>query len=461
MINKKSFLILTLLFSLWLVLVFNMPENLNFDYKCLYVVLLLAYLLFLSLILIVLIKKVYIFEPIIVVITLYLFIFFIRPCYDIIINGGIFSSSGTAIYEGGIKATILVVIGTGCMLLGYYSKSNIGPLASSEKFTKTICNQNKVTNLALLIWVTCLLLSMIYFVGSGFSIKYVLSAGMSGGLSETIDTGNLAFFSIFKSCLITSGLYILLFTENKLLKITTFFIGLMIFISMGGRALTLVFILTPIVYYYCSNNKRIHVSTLILGIITLVLLCVIMEATRTDIRSGNGFEMPTMNIELIMSPFDHELTTYKAFYGLVNAIPGKGQYCFGKGIFLYTLVMMIPRGIWPGKPSPPIYDVIRVSMDEVAVSGGAVYPNIGEFYAEFGIIGVMILMYVFGKYLKHLNNLRVYGERNSHALVLYSAEFSLLLQITIRGYTPSNFYQVLLTAVPVLLISNLVRGKNG
>ena len=447
--------------GMWLVLFINMPVNLSGGYKSLYITILIGYLVYTCLVAVVLSRNAYIFEPIVMVLILYYFIFFIRPCYDIIINGGIRSSSGTEIYQGGIKATVLVLIGTGCMLIGYYHSNRTGFLASSENITSTIMNRQTVLSFAIIIWGVSMLFSMVYFLGSGFSISYVLSAGMSGNTAEAIDTGSLAIFSVFKSCLITSGLYITLFSRSRILKFGTFFIGLMVFISMGGRALTLVYIMTPIVYYYCSHKKGVSIPVLVLAAVAGVLLCVVMEATRTGIRAGNGFELPELTVELIMSPFDHELTTYKAFYGLVNALPEKAPYCFGRGIFLYTIVMMVPRGLWPGKPTPPIYDVIRVSMDQIAVAGGAVYPNIGEFYAEFGVIGVIVLMFVFGRYLRHLDNLRVCGNARSHALILYAAEYTLLLQVTIRGYTPSNFYQVLLAAIPVLVISNIAGKNNG
>ena len=404
-------------------------------------------------------KGLYIFEPITIVYVLYLLIFFVRPFKDLI-NQDMVTQEGTDISAGCIKGNILLILGLLSLLIGYYSNSKEKSIFRSSKYTKPISPSlyRSVYNIAIKIWCVSFILTMVYFLGSGFSFIYVISLGANGDATLSGDSA-LLIFSIFKSCLITSWLYIFIFGKNKLVKLLTFCLGLVVFIGMGGRSLTITYLAVPVVYYYISRMKRPKLSAILVMIVLGLFLCVVMQTSRTGIRTGEGLSIAKITSESVESVFYHELTTYKAYYAVVDALPERMGYCYGRGIFWYTLIMMIPRALWPGKPNPPIYEVIGVSMDEAAVQGGAVYPNIGEFYVEFGPVGVVVFMFLFGYLLKHVNILRRCCPAKSNGLILYSGIFSILLQVIIRGYTPSNFYQVLLVMAPALIISNYCKKR--
>ena len=75
----------------------------------------------------------------------------------------------------------------------------------------------------------------------------------------------------------------------------------------------------------------------------------------------------------------------------------------------------------------------------------------------FGVLGVIIGMYLFGYGAKCLRNL-VYGDREhvykpveKDAMILYSIMFPLLFQWTARGNFSGNFYMTVFACLPFII----------
>lgn len=392
-------------------------------------------------------KDVYLFEPIFLSLVLYFGIFYLQPLLDIRDGSIVFA-------DGGIKATVLFSIGLLVYTFGYYI--NYGRSTRLVRIPGFVLNISdsagiKISFYAVCIWIVSFFACMIYFLGSGYSLSYVLSIGLTGEANIKETSGLMIFFTL-KSCMTASWLYIMLFGKSKFIKISTFIISALLLMSLGGRTSLFEYMLAPVFYHYAKNGKRPSARVMTCFFAVGFVLAVIIQQIRYGVRLGTGFIMPEFTVDTLLSPFKHELGIYHSFYAVVKTIPSKHSYLYGSGIFVYTLIMLIPRGIWPGKPNPPIYEVIGTSMGQLYVDGGAVYPNIGEYYVEFGIIGIVLFMFIFGVFLRRINALRQYGGERSHAMVLYSALAPLVIQLVSRGYTPSNFTQLLLTAFPVFLI---------
>lgn len=113
-----------------------------------------------------------------------------------------------------------------------------------------------------------------------------------------------------------------------------------------------------------------------------------LQIARVSIARGRDFrasvEEQLFSLETYMSVFESDFSTYKVFYGIVEAIPQKMDYLLGEGLFGYTLALVVPRALWPGKPDAPERAVVYAAMGQGAVDAGNAYPNIGTFYSEFG-----------------------------------------------------------------------------
>lgn len=114
--------------------------------------------------------------------------------------------------------------------------------------------------------------------------------------------------------------------------------------------------------------------------------------------------------------------------------------------------MMIPRALWRGKPYPPTHEVATAAMNSVAAKSGMAFPNIGEFYFEFGAIGVVVCMFVFGILCAKLKRM-LEKANNLESMIIYSVTFLSLVQIIGRGYIPSNFYLLIFLNLPMFLLN--------
>jgi oligosaccharide repeat unit polymerase len=122
---------------------------------------------------------------------------------------------------------------------------------------------------------------------------------------------------------------------------------------------------------------------------------------------------------------------------------------------MYTFIMPIPRILFEGKPNSIMPEVLIASTNRLIASTGAAWPNIGEYYHEFGIVGCIIFMCLFGYVCSFLKKLYI-QPKWVHSLIAYSIIFPLLIQIVIRGYTAAVFYIVLFLLMPITIIKKLV-----
>ena len=155
-----------------------------------------------------------------------------------------------------------------------------------------------------------------------------------------------------------------------------------------------------------------------------------------------------MIFEAIWGNFD----IYKTYYGVVSRIPSQMDYTLGQQMILYTLAIFVPRAIWPNKPQPIIRQVIAVSVNNYAAVAGSAYPALGEWYHEFGVLGCVVIAFISGRLLKRLWNLS--NENSIISLMLFSIVLPSLLQVCIRGYTPTNFWMILTMVLPLFVIKS-------
>ena len=107
-----------------------------------------------------------------------------------------------------------------------------------------------------------------------------------------------------------------------------------------------------------------------------------MTTFRVAIRSGVGIDTSIINGDMIKDSFDSafwdNLRIYKNVYGMVPVIPSQYDYVWGRQIVIGTIVMMIPRALWPGKISSYGGEGLTTLIGPNIASGQA-YPALGEY----------------------------------------------------------------------------------
>lgn len=425
------------------------PANLSNDlYQCYYVLVsqLIVYLLIW--IILFALTKVDILEPIVLVTSIHLLLFVITPIISLYRNDILWFNKN--VWGGCVKGTLLSTLAYIFFILGYY----FGKTKRIQYKQKNIKNWKRIYNISLIIWLFCFICNMVYILSSGINITYVLTLGSSG--STTIgETSNsiLGFIGMISYGMISSYLYIFYYSNSKILKGILFYLMFATYLIRGFRFIIVAIIVAPLIFMYIKEKKR---PSFILIIAVLLLLSIsvgFIGGIRDDMRAGNGIGNSInsiMQFEYITSVIIDNFSIFKTYYGIVQNIPSIMDYTFGKLMFMYTLIMFIPRVIWPSKPNPISQKINEIAVNKYASKAGTAYPYLGEYYHEFGVVGIMFFSYLFGKICSWLK-IKMY-EINIHSIILYSSICPLLLQIMIRGYTPSNFYLIIFSVLPIFIL---------
>lgn len=307
------------------------------------------------------------------------------------------------------------------------------------------------------IWMFAFLSSVILIVTSGQNLKYMLTLKLSDSAnSNELTRSSFQFLGVFAYMMVPSFLYILHFGKSKVFKIIVFYLMVMSFLIRGFRFILVAVIIAPVVMVYLIKRKRPKLSQLVILFIILLLMIGFVGFIRNGIRTGEGISSG-FNTDEIEKAFFGNFEIFKTYYGIMKHIPKDLSYTYGQQIFLYTLIMFIPRALWPSKPEPVTRSVITTSISAYANMAGTAYPYIGEYYHEFGVAGVIAGCFILGILLKKLS---VYIFRiDIHSIILFSSVYPLILQVLIRGYMPSNFYMILFVVLPVFLLKYIDKTK--
>lgn len=407
------------------------------------------------------------FEPIVTISFFYIMLYFITPIYDLVSEQYLWY--GYNLYEYGVKSSLIALLGYLVFYFLYYSprrkKTKIGGDKKIKINSKCILDsKSKVILFILLMYIMCFLANVFYLIKSnGNGLMYILSLGILGkGGTSSVLNAPIGFISMLSYSLPTCTLLYWEFGENKLLKIILFIPMLLLQIARGFRFFVIQIAITFFAYYYLKERKRPSIKTIFsLGILLLIPI-LLMTLFRNSIRDGVGVNLSIVDMNLIFKGFDamfwENLRIYKNFYGMVAVIPEKFPYVYFRQIIVGTMIMFIPRIIWPGKIS--MYGgeglVTIIGSD---IGSGQAYPNLGEFYYAFGVWGVVFFM---GFYSLWMKNLKVkYMNINSTGLdiIIFSVLLGTNLQLIIRGYTPSNFWYIIFAVLPVYVIRYLISRK--
>ena len=396
-------------------------------------------------------RPISLFEPYTMVTLVYVLVYHIAPVFQ-------FSAGNTARYgidamPQTVEAVILVVVGHVFFTLAY---GFVGKRKSGDSLPSVYrepADKRKLAKIAYVIFAACYILAIYYQLGRGVSLTYILTSGFAGEQSDAVGESSLMFLSYFRYACVGAWAVAFAYGHNKAAKTITFVLLLGIVFFSGTRAAVLVPILVPVVIHYVQKGKVPSLVALGIAVGLLVLLFAVMQVTRGGVAAGAGFDIGGSSLDDLFSPFYAEIDDFKVFYSILNVVPEHFGFLYGSQMILYSLILLIPRAIWPGKPLPQIYDIVGATYGNQAVINGVAYPNLGEYYVEFGVVGIIVCMFILGLFCRYARNLYVKRQGLSLSLVLYSLVYGALFQIIIRGYMPQNFTMMLFLLAPVILIA--------
>ena len=422
-------------------------------YKMNYALLLLSYFLLGGIVVLVdMNKRVSLFDPFVIISFLYLNMFLIYPLYDYsrlnLLKAGVDTTAGCA------KGTLIFVLAFLSFFVGYM----LTPL-SKKKIT--FFQNLESLSPKLILWVTCLVwlvafLGSIYaLVAKGFSLNYLLSFGTINIYEPavSIENSKFLFLLMLGPTLVVSWLLIMVYSRTWMVRILFTLPTVSYLFMRNGRWIAFVALLAPTVYYYLKKHKTPSLTKIVTcGTICLFVFSM-MQVTRGSLYSQKNImavvEDNILSLDTYMQTFESDFSTYKTYYGIVQSFPRYHSFLLGKGIFAYTVTLIIPRALWKNKPDAPEHEVVRIALNEQAVMGGVAYPNIGAFYVEFGIIGCIAFMLLFGFLMSRARIL--YMQNSKIALVLYACLYPFCFQLVARSPS-SAVYLILFALIPVFVL---------
>ena len=367
---------------------------------------------------------------------------------------------GLDLWGGCIKGTCLSTLCYMCVLFSYY-RSGWHWVDTDVDINEgdNIVNENVCLYLNILIWLITFGASVFLFLRSGLSLSYMLTLGANGSFDIEGSSSGLEFLSTIAYGMIPAYLYIFSLSRSRFIKIITFYLMAISFMARGFRFILVAVMISPFILVYLRKQKRPKLWQIFTIGLVLLLMIGFVGNVRNDIRSGNGisgFSSQTMSVDIILDMVLDNFSIVKTFYGIVEKIPTSLGYTLGNQMILYSCIMLIPRLIWPQKPQPATRSVISTAISPYASSAGTAYPYVGEYYHEFGVLGVVVFGFILGKMLAYLK--RFMYKTDIHSQIMYASLFPLILQILIRGYTPSNVYLVIFVALPIIISKHMTLG---
>lgn len=400
-----------------------------------------------------------ILEPIVLFTVIHILLFEITPLVCLHIER--ISFFGTYVWGGCVKGTYISTLGYLVLTFSYFGGSKREKKCVERIEIESIQNVKDCLMFNYIIWLIAFTCNMIVILGYGLNFRYVLTGGRTIIDVEEGTKSNFGFLVIIAYAMIPSFLYIFEYGRSKIAKFVLFYLMFMSFYVRGFRFIMIAVIMAPLVLCALKKNKRPGLFLIVLIFVGLTIFSGYMQFARMAIRSGIGGRISlntVFNFENIATMLIDNFEIVKTYYAIVEHIPRDIFYLLGAEMIFYTLILFVPRFIWSGKPQPPIYQIISHTVNSSSREAGTSYPYLGEYYFEFGVIGVCVLMFVMGKVMKKLQT--IMWERNFHALALYSCIYPLILQVLIRGYTPTNFYMILAVIMPIVLSKRISKQSN-
>lgn len=406
---------------------------------------------------------IYMFEPFTIITLVMVLVYFVAPVFQF--AAGSTSRYGVEVSQYCPSATGLVMLGYLTFFVAYEFPINDDGAGQRSRgiayFGLESLDVRRFVMWAWIIWLSAYALNLFYYVGRGFDLTYVVLGGLMGteDNSQLVDS-SVGFLLYMKFILIGSWMMIYAYGENKFAKAVTYILVVMCMFLGGGRMTLLIALLAPIVFYYARLRSSPRFSRVLLVLAGFVALFAFMQVARVGLRAGAGIDLEGMSLDEIFNPFYAEIDDFKSFYALLGTVPEKHDYLYGSQMVLYSVVLLIPRAIFPAKPDPAVHELVYLSLGGQAAANGNAYPSIGEYYVEFGVVGVAVIMAILGVACRHLKNLYLDSKGKSLSVMAYSMIYPMLISIVIRGYFPQNFSVLLFLLAPLLVFLLLATADN-
>lgn len=402
-----------------------------------------------------------IFDPIYFISMIYGWMFFVTPAYDIAIGNVLWF--GYDVFATGVRATVYALLGFAAFAAVYsfaFRRRGETQLREPDPAQEDAGRAGVAVILAMFVF--CFAANMYYLTRNGSSWLYVLSLGvLDAGEQAQKVSADIGFLAMFSYSLPATVLLYWEYGASKPLKWLLFALMLVMQVARGFRFFVVQIFITFLTFVFLRRGRRPSVGALLGTVALAIVPILLMTLFRNTLRLGGTVDYGSVIRTDLRKAGDEvfwfNFRIYHNYFALVSRVPSRYGFVYGRQIIVGTAIMLIPRILWPGKLSPGAGEDITAIVGTRLRGTGQAMPNLGEFYYALGLTGILVCMGVYGLWMRRVKEKLLVGSTRPMDMIRFSILLGVNLQIIIRGYTPSNFWYVIFSVLPVWIFAFTTR----
>ena len=402
-----------------------------------------------------------IFDPIYFISMIYGWMFFVTPAYDIAVGNYLWF--GYDLFGSGVRATVYALLGfvafSAAYVFGFRRSDAARPLREPDPAQEEQGRAGVAVVIGMFLF--CFAANMYYLTRNGSSWLYVLSLGvLDAGAAQKVSS-DIGFLAMFSYSLPATVLLYWEYGASKPVKWLLFALMLVMQVARGFRFFVVQIFITFLTYVFLRRGRRPSLGAMVGVVAVAIVPILLMTLFRNTLRLGGAVNYASVFTADLRDAADEafwfNFRIYHNFHALVAKVPSQFPYVYGRQIIVGTAIMLVPRILWPGKlPSKAGEDLAVIVGGRLKGTGQAL-PNIGEFYYALGVAGILLCMAVYGLWMRGVKQKLLVGSTRPMDMIRFSILLGVNLQIIIRGYTPSNFWYVVFSLLPVWIFGFATR----
>jgi len=293
----------------------------------------------------------------------------------------------------GAMGCVLMVLGTLTYTLGLYAGKAI-------RFSWRLPSPRPKISKAQ-IWVALLISAAIYPL---FPLLMPLLVEIAGG-----SAGTVLYDTMFSITLI-SVIGLVMLRDSPISRILMGAVAVAACVAImwtiwSRRPLAGVLIATVGLFYHFRIAGRSKITKFLYfgGLVMAVLfLSIYLDATRAArFYGGAARSLETFSSENLHGFFAGVEMNYRVYEFTLQQIPAQHPYLYGSGYV--PGICWFPRVLWPSKPFGTGFVTSQLWYGKEVLETNLGLPTMGEAYANFGIPGILVILFLIGRIVRILN----------------------------------------------------------
>lgn len=406
------------------------------------------------------------FEPLVVFVAAYGVMFVVRPTAMLLENNLFYERpSRTIDVSDAFLETLTFGLLGAVAFVTAYSMSYGKHLAT--KITKPPDNFRATVAGIMALWMTVAglsIFSLFLISAGGIQALGLLFQGRSLILTEALKGSSYFWHASFVLVPATFILFVVARTQHNLFwTAAAFFVAILLLVRaapIGSRMLLLPFFGGGVVYYYLAKGIRPKILFLLVIIVTSLFassffLHVRSASYRQEVGVGEIFIQSVTDVSRIFEPLTsgEDSAMVPLLAAALQVVPEEFSYTYGVSTLGDFFLRPIPRQWWPGKPLAPREKITAILWPREYAAGiiNPEFSNLLYFYMDFGVVGIVVGMIIYGIVARGLYEYFLLHQNNKVAQLLFSLSLP-FVPVALRDSPIDTFVRAVFIVLPVWII---------